>query len=320
MRLIFVGSGYLGLPTLKRLAPQILLVVTAPDKPAGRGLGIISTPVKRLARQLYLPVIETNNINSPETTAIMITHQPEVIVVAAFGQMLKTKVLEIPKYCVLNIHPSLLPKGRGAAPIERAILNREEETGISIFKINERMDAGPIIFQKKITILPGEDALSLSQRLAELSAEVLPNLLERLTKGEVIFTPQDEASATYAPKITKEEGRIDWKKDALEIEAKVRAFVKWPHAYSFFPAKPSQEGGNRDEHRRFIIWKAQAVEAKEEDKIPPGTILKADEDGITVACGNGLLVIKELQVAGKKRMPIAEFLLGHKVAPGTVLI
>ena len=309
MRLIFVGSGEIGLPALKKLAPEVCGVITAPDKPAGRGLKTLSTPVKMLSLSLNLPVIETADINSPEMITKLKSCRPEIILVAAFGQILKNEVLEIPKKGVFNIHPSLLPGYRGAAPVERAILNREKETGVTIIAVTSRMDAGPILTQKKTAILPDEDTPALSRRLAEIGAALAAEGLERVEKGTAALTPQEESAATYAPKITKEEGLINWNKDAAEIAAKVRAFVRWPRAYTFHNGK------------EIIIYEARPVNetASRPATTKPGAVLKADKAGIEVSCGKGSLLLIELQAAGKKRLPAEEFVRGIRFTENAVL-
>ncbi|MCX5642885.1 MAG: methionyl-tRNA formyltransferase, partial [Candidatus Omnitrophica bacterium] len=249
MRIIFIGSGELGLPALKKLAPEVCCVVTAPDKPAGRGLKTLSTPIKTLALSLNLPVIETADINRPEIIAKLQSNRPAIILVADFGQMLKEAVLKIPEKGIFNIHPSLLPKYRGAAPVERAILNREQETGVTIIAVTQQMDAGPILAQKKVTIKPEEDTPALSQRLAEIGAGLASDSLKKVENGTAALTPQAENEATYAAKITKEEGLVDWSKDAAEIAARVRAFIGWPRAYTYLPLTPpsTQRGEDKGE-------------------------------------------------------------------------
>lgn len=184
------------------------------------------------------------------------------------------------------------------------------------------MDAGPVVMQKTVDVLPDEDAPSLKRRLAELSAEMLPEVLEKIEKGTAVFTEQDETSATYAPKVTREEGRIEWRKNAVEIAAKVRAFVKWPHAYTYFSPSPLQaRPDSADKGELLILWKAKPVDKPLAAlQRQPGAIIEAGESGILVACGQGVLLVEELQIAGKKRMPAAEFLRGHKFATDTVLI
>jgi len=324
MRIIFIGSGELGLPTLKKLAPEVCCVVTAPDKPAGRGLKMLSTPIKTLARSLNLPVIETGDINHPEIITKLKSCRPEIMLVSAFGQMLKKVVLEIPGKGVFNIHPSLLPRYRGAAPVENAILNLERETGVTIIAVTRRMDAGPILTQKKVEIRPDEDTPALSQRLAEIGAELAANSLRQVKNGTAVLTPQTENTATYATKITKRDGLIDWNKDATEIAAKVRAFVRWPRAYTYFPlTPPSQyrgEGkGEGIEKTLLMIWKAVSINKKCPATTKPGTVLKADKNGIEVACGQGAILLTELQAAGKKRLPAEEFIRGFRFTPDAVL-
>ncbi|MFH0796291.1 MAG: methionyl-tRNA formyltransferase [Candidatus Omnitrophota bacterium] len=340
MKILFVGSGEIGLPALRRLADRVVLVVTAPDKPAGRGLKTRATPVKELALSLNLPVLTTPDINQTDFIRQINQCPPDIILVAAFGQMIKRGILEIPGKNILNIHPSLLPKYRGAAPIERALLNRETETGVTVIRITERMDAGPILIQEKLPILPEDDAVTLTDRLAEPCADLTVKGIAQIEKGIAFFVDQKEADATYAPKIKKEEGKIDWGKDANEISAKVRAFVQWPHAYTFLPDSPApviiwQAVVSPSEESRGSIHRARGsdksdpyiflpldagplpVESGEGGGkvggITPGTVLKADKTGILVACGGETaLLITQLQPAGKRKMTAGEFLCGHR--------
>ena len=307
MRIIFIGSGEFGLPALNKLASEICCVVTAPDKPAGRGLKTLSTPLKTLARSLNLPVIETADINHPEIITKMKSCRSEIMLVAAFGQMLGKAVLEIPEKGVFNIHPSLLPKYRGAAPVEHAILNREQETGVTIIAVTRRMDAGPILSQKKVEIRPDENTPALSQRLAEIGAELAADSLKRMGSETAALTPQAENTATYAAKITKGDGLIDWNKDAAEIAAQVRAFVRWPRAYTFYNG------------REIIIYGARPINKTVPLPVKPGVVLKTDKNGIEVACGKGAILLTELQAAGKKRLPAEEFIRGIRFTESTVL-
>ena len=307
MRIIFIGSGEIGLPALKKLAPEVCCVITAPDKPAGRGLKTLSTPIKTLALLLDLPVIETADINNPGIITKLKSCRPETMLVAGFGQMLKKAVLEIPGKGVFNIHPSLLPKYRGAAPVEHAILNREQETGVTIISVTRRMDAGPILSQEKVKIRPDEDTPGLSQRLAEIGAELAADSLKQVENGTAALSPQAENAATYAAKITKGDGLIDWNKDAAEITAKVRAFIRWPRAYTFYNG------------REIIIYGARPINKTAPPLTRPGVVLKTDKNGIEVACGKGAILLTELQVAGKKRLPAEEFIRGFRFTENAVL-
>jgi len=308
MRVIFIGSGELGLPALKKLAPEVCCVVTTPDKSAGRGLKTLPTPIKTLARSLNLPVIETADINHPEMIAKLKSCRPEIMLVAAFGQMLKKTVLEIPEKGVFNIHPSLLPRYRGAAPVEHAILNREQATGVTIIAVTQQIDSGPILSQKKVEIRPDEDTPALSRRLAEIGAELAAEGLKQVENGTAALTPQAENAATYAAKISKKDGLIDWHKNAAEIAAKVRAFVRWPRTYTFYNG------------REIIICGTGPVNrAAPPSTAKPGTVLRADKNGIEVACGRSSILLTELQAAGKKRLPAEEFIRGFHFTPGAVL-
>jgi len=322
MRIIFIGSGELGLPALEKLAPEICCVVTAPDKPAGRGLKTLPTPIKTLALSLNLPVIETADINRPEMITKLKSCRPDIMLVAAFSQMLGKAVLEIPGKGAFNIHPSLLPRYRGAAPVEHTILNREQETGVTIIAVTQRMDAGPMLSQKKVAIRPDEDTPALSLRLAEIGAELAADSLRQMENGTAILTPQAENTATYAVKITKGDGLIDWNKDAAEIAAKVRAFIRWPRAYTYFPLTSSHRGedkGEKIEKTLLMIWKSVPINKKYPKTTRPGTVLKADENGVEVACGKDTLLLTELQAAGKKRLPAGEFIRGVHFTENAVL-
>ncbi len=309
MRVLLVSSGQFGVPTLRRLAGTLQLVATGPDTSSGRGRKREPTPVKIVARELGLPVLNTADINRPETMERLRAERPEVIVVADFGQILKRAFLEIPTRATINIHPSLLPRYRGAAPIERVILNRERETGVTIILVTEKMDAGPIILQKKTLVRADENAPSLQDRLARQGAEMAWRTLPMLARETAEFTPQEEAHATYAPMITREEGHVSWKESAAEIAARVRALAGRRCAYTFLP----------DTNTRLLLHEARPVTGTAPPGAEPGTVFPDDARNLLVACGKGLLLVTRLQVAGKNPVSGPAFLRGHPFVLNHVL-
>lgn len=281
---------------------DIAAVFTQPDKPAGRGKHLHIPPVKLLAISRGIPVHQPAKIKSNEDArAIFETISPDACVVAAYGKILPDWMLRIPRLGCINVHASLLPKYRGAAPINWAIANGEEVTGITIMQMDAGMDTGPALAKRKITIGDEEIAGELSMRLARLGAGLLSDTLPLIERGEVEPTPQDESEASYAPLLKREDGLIDWKLSAREIVNRVRAFQPWPGTFTSFRGA------------RLIIWRAHeasegAVSAE------PGTILSIDERAMTIACaGSSAMLIEEVQVEGKRRMAAREFANGARL-------
>jgi len=304
MRILFMGCGEFGRPALRRLRNRVARVVTAPDRPAGRGLKNRPTPVRALAEELGLPVQVVADINRAPCLEELRALRTDAILMVDFGQLVNSCVFQLPSGPVLNIHPSLLPRYRGSAPIERAIYNRDPETGVTIFQVVRRMDAGPILLQERLAIGPEEDAEDLADRLAELGAALAEAALDQVAAGTARPVPQDEKLATYAPRLTRADGRIDWTRSAEDLAAQVRAFVRWPRSCTLWEGQP------------IIICRARALPGP---AAPPGTLLGLGPDGLCVACGRGVLQVTELQPAGRKRMAAGDFARGRAFASGLVL-
>ena len=305
MRLVFMGTPSFAVPTLAALheaGHEVALVVTQPDKPKGRGMKLAPPPVKEKALELGLVVFQPERVKAPEAVEALANIAPDAIVVAAFGQILPKTVLDIPKSGCYNVHASLLPKYRGAAPINWAIINGEESTGVTIMKMDVGMDTGEMLLKEEEPILPDDTAGTLTERLAAMGARLMVKALKELEAGVLHGTPQDSGKATYASMLKKEMGRIDWTRPAVEIERLVRGLNPWPGAYTVVKGETLK------------IWKA-AVKGEDESPATSGEVIDAGKDGILVACGPGALLIQELQPAGGRRMKASEYLAGHPIRP-----
>jgi methionyl-tRNA formyltransferase len=305
IRIVFMGSPEFALPSLKSLIENrytVVGVVTQPDQPAGRGRKLTPPPVKTLAVELNLPIIQPQKLRMPGVIEQLRTWAPDIIIVVAFGQILPKEVLDLPKFGCINVHASLLPRWRGAAPIQAAILHGDHETGVTIMKMDSGLDTGPILKQKSIPIEPDDTAGSLSKRLSQLGSELLIETLPLYLHGELTPQPQDDAKASYAPMLKKADGELDFSKPASLLARQVRAFNPWPGA--------------------FTIWKGQAIkilrahEVEDEhltSKLPllPGqTFIYQDQPA--VCTGKGLFVLDEVQPAGKRPMEGKVFLRGAR--------
>ena len=308
LKIIFMGAADLSCASLEALAHsakfQIAAAVTHPDHPKGRGLKPQPSPVKSLALQLGLPVLQPECARDGKFTTELRALQPDLIVVVAYGQILPPAILDLPRLGCLNVHTSLLPKYRGAAPIQWAIANGDTETGITIMKIDEGLDTGDIVAQRRTPIRLEEDSVILHDRLALLGAELLVQTIPDYAAGKIQPTPQPAEGASYAPKIKKEDGRIDWNQPARTILNRLRAFLPWPGAFTFLKAKPKPH--------LLKIWKVEIVEKSGR----AGEILSADRNGILVACGQNALRILELQREGGRRLNAGEFLAGYPLKAG----
>lgn len=303
MRLVFAGTPAFAAVALKALIDAghaVALVLTQPDRPAGRGLKPRPSAVKLLADDKGIAVLQPATLRDDATVAAIAGVQPDAMVVAAYGLMIPARVLALPRLGCLNIHASLLPRWRGAAPIQRALLAGDTVTGVTIMQMNEALDAGPILLQEAVAIDPRDTAQTLHDRLAELGARLIVRALEAPLQPR----PQDESLATYAPKIDKNEARIDWTQSAERIERKVRAFNPYPGAYTLLDGVVLKIWGARVEHGASA---------------PPGVVVGCSEAGIVVGCGADALRITEVQRAGGKRLSAGAFLAGHRLAPGTRL-
>ena len=307
-----MGTPEFSVPSLKRLildGHQVAAVFTQPDKPAGRGKAMHTPPVKVLALEHGLPVHQPARIKlNEEARAVFESVSPDACVVVAYGKILPEWMLAIPRLGCINVHASLLPKYRGAAPINWAIANGESETGITIMKLDAGMDTGPMFARRSTTIGDDETAPELSSRMAQLGADLLAETLPHIASGEIQPTPQDDLEATYAPLLRREDGLIDWQTIASAIADRVRAFQPWPGTYTSF------------RNARLMIWRAHEAPNVDIGAAEAGTILKLDETGITVACADfSALQIEEVQIEGKRRMPAREWANGSRLKAGDAI-
>jgi methionyl-tRNA formyltransferase len=310
LRIVFMGTAELACASLKALLDSLHFeipgVVTQPDRPKGRGLKLQPPPVKKIAAGAGVPVWQPGRASHPDFLAQLAALRPDLLVVAAYGQILPQSLLDLPRFGGVNVHASLLPKYRGAAPIQWAILNDEAETGVTIMKMAAGLDTGDILSRRSIPIFPEDNSATLHERLAVLGAELLvPTILE-YTSGGITPQPQVESAASYARKITKEDGRLDWTQPARTLWNRVRAFTPWPGAFT-----------NLSENSARRLLKIFRATIEDNLSGPPGEILQADKTGLVVACGQGSLRIHELQLEGGRKMTVAELLAGHPLQPGT---
>ncbi len=311
MRVIFMGTPEAAVPTLRKLLEsehEVLAVFTQPDRPTGRHQVLTPPPVKRVAQEAGIPVHQPEKLKTNEDVrAVIHALGPDVIVVVAYGKILPPWLLQIPRLGCVNVHFSLLPKYRGAAPVQWAIARGEAVTGVTTMLMDEGVDTGPILLQRECPIGPDETAPELTERLAHLGAELLLETLKGLSQGRIQPRPQDEAQASYAPLLRREHGWVDWNRSAWEIRNRIRGFQPWPGAWT-------RLGG-----ARLILWRAQAEEG-EPSPWPPGTICAIERQALLVVCGGATrLRITELQLEGKRRLPASEFLKGARVDVGVRL-
>ena len=312
LRLIFMGTAPLAAVSLRALAEnpawQIAAVVTQPDKPRGRELKLQPSAVKEFAFQKNLPVLQPLKARDPAFLEQLRALQPDLIVVAAYGQILPQTVLDLPRHGCLNVHTSLLPKYRGAAPIQWAIAHGEAGTGVTIMRMDAGLDTGDIVSVEQTPVLPTDDSQTLHDRLAQIGAALLTQTIPDFISGKITPQKQPVEGASYARKIEKQDGQIDWTKPARELWNRIRAFTPWPGAFTFLPAEPKP--------LLLKIWQAEPVE---ELHGAAGEILRADKSGLVIACGVGALRILTLQREGGRRMSAPEFLAGTHLQPGTRL-
>lgn len=304
MRIIFIGTGEIGLPVLRSLRSaqehQLVGVVTQPDKPAGRAQRIEAPPIKAALSNDTLPILQPARIKREETVAEIRALAPDVIVVMAYGQILPSSVLEIPRVACLNLHASLLPRHRGAAPIQAAIVAGDRESGITVMYMNEGLDTGDVLLRSRLVIAADETGGSLHDRLAQIAPAALDEALISLQKGNAPRIPQDSSLATYAPKLEREDGRIDWTEPAALIERKIRAFNPWPGSFTLV-------GNEAGRERKLKIFSAKVFDTSQGT---PGEILRSDGP-IVIAAKDGALSFGEVQLEGKRRMSADEFLRGY---------
>ena len=309
MKIIFFGTSDLAVPALEALLlskHKISAVVTAQDKRKGRGLKLRFSPVKIFAQKKGLPVLQPTNLQDAKFLRFLKNSSVDLFVVCAYGKILTKEILQVPKVYAINLHTSLLPKYRGAAPINWAIIRGEKESGVTVFKMNEEMDKGEIILQQKAEISFSDSAVSLSERLSRIGKDILLKSIDLIEQKRVNFRKQDENQTTFAPKLKKEDGLIDWGSSALEIYNRIRGLQPWPGAFTYF------------ENKLLKIWQSQIVQGKKSTE--PGEIVDVDSKrGILVQTGKDKLLITILQLEGKKEMPAAEFILGHRIEIGVRL-
>ena len=312
LRIIFMGTAELACASLAALVQppgfQVVAVVTQPDRPKGRDLKLQPSPVKELATRLGLPVLQPERARQPEFGQQLAALLPDLIVVAAYGQILPPEILALPTYGCLNVHTSLLPKYRGAAPIQWAILEGESETGVTLMRMDAGLDTGDILKQQRTPILPADNSQTLHDRLAALGAELLIQTIPDWVAGKIVPEKQPTEGASYARKITKEDGRLDWGQPAQVLWNRIRAFTPWPGAHTFqsTPLKPLL----------LKIWTGEVVASVGGRA---GEILQADKHGIVIACGKDSVRVLQLQREGGRRLDAREFLAGHELKPGEVL-
>ncbi len=304
-KVLFMGSPGFAIPILEGLLAHhhVVGVVTQPDKPAGRGLKLRPPPVKELALAHNIPVLQPESLKREEAVAWIKEKEPDVIVVAAFGQILPPAVLRIPPHGCLNVHPSLLPRYRGATPIPAAILNGDGETGITIILMDEGLDSGPVVARRVVPVSPEDTAGSLEEKLSRLGAELLLEILPLWLEGKIVPLPQ-EGEPSYTRPLRKEDGLIDWQLPAEILARRVRAFNPWPGAFTFWKGK------------LLKIWKA--IPASSPPGSAPGAVFR-DGEGIKVACGEGALLLLEIQLESKSKMTPEEFVRGHRDFVGSAL-
>jgi methionyl-tRNA formyltransferase len=310
MNIVFFGSSHFAVPSLEALVKRghkVLSVVTQPDRKKGRGLHLESTAVKLVASRADLKVVQPQNVNTAETARFLKSQNADLFVVISYGQIVSQEVLDIPKIFPINAHASLLPFYRGAAPINWALINGEKATGVTIMKMEKKMDAGPILMQQSLNILEEDTAVSLEQRLSKLAAELLITSLESIGHGKYDLILQKESEVTFAPKLKKEDGRIHWELPAQKVRDLIRGCLEWPGAFTHYKSK-------------FLkIFKGKVASSFETGgECQQGKIVAISKQGITVVTGKGGLVIEELQMEGKKVMTVREFIAGHKMRVGEI--
>ncbi len=307
-RLIFMGTPQFAVPTLEALIQKghrILAVVTQPDRPKGRGRKQVPSPVKELAVTHQIKVLQPQKVSDDHFCDQIREMEPDMAIVVAFGQILKENLLTIPGWGVINIHASLLPKYRGAAPIQWAILNSESKTGLTVMRMDEGLDTGPILFQKEVPILEDETAGQLHDRLSQLAGQVIIEALTDMAKTQVKEIPQDDSLASYASKIERRDSLVDWKQPATKISCLIRALDPRPGAFTLLEGK------------QIKLFSSTVVERSGLDGVP-GRVVRHTKEAIHVDTGQGMIGIREIQYPGKKRLSIPDFLRGFPLPEGTI--
>ena len=312
MRLVFFGSSKFALPFLKKLIEsghEVVCVVTQPDKKGGRGMHLSITPVKDSAEQFGLKIYQPSDVKASEVREYLKKFSADLFVVIAYGQILPQEILDIPKFFSVNVHASLLPKYRGAAPLNWSIIKGEKTTGVTVIKMDSSMDTGPVISQEKVLLNEADTAQSLGERLSNIGSELLLDTIKSIEEGKFKLTPQNASEATMAPKMKKENGMIDWSVSAEGIFNLVRGCAGWPGAFTYLGGK---------------LLKIYKVKVNSPASDParsriPGEVMEVSKDGVVVAAGTGSLIIQELQLEGKKHISAEKFETGNKVKIGMVL-
>jgi len=312
MRIVFMGTPELAVASLEALLKsedQVVGVVTQPDRPKGRGQTLAASPIKQVALREGLPLLQPVKMKDPVFLDALRAWQPDLIAVTAFGRILPPVILSLPPRGCINVHGSLLPKYRGAGPIQWAIIKGEQETGITTMLMDEGMDTGPMLLQERVPILPEDTAGTLSVKLAEVGGRLLVETIRRLHAGTLTPQPQDHSKATLAPLLKKEDGLITWTASATDIANRIRGLSPWPGAYAYARGE------------RWVLSRASAADASSSRAggATPGTVVEVRKDALLIATGQGLLAIREFQPANSRRMTVAQYLAGHTVAPGLML-
>lgn len=310
LRIVFFGTPQFAVPSLDRLLAlrhPVIGVVTQPDRPRGRGQTVSDAPVKALAVERRLPIFQPSRLRDPEVETTVRRWQPDLAVVAAYGKLIPDHLLALPRLGMINVHASLLPKYRGAAPVHRAVMAGETETGVTIMRVIRELDAGGMFARATRPIGPDDTSIDVERDLAALGADLLVEVVDALAAGTAREEPQDDAQATYAPKLTKEEGLIDWAQPARAIHDKVRGLYPWPHAYTYV------------KEARIIVLRTR-VESPTSNRQQPGVVLQVARDAIHVMAGDGRpLAVERVQPEGRRPMSVRDFLAGHPVASGVRL-
>jgi len=306
-RIIFMGTPEFAVPSLEALIQgpdEIVAVVTQPDRPKGRGRKLVAPPIKTVAEKYGIDLYQPAGIRTPEFITTLKTYAPDVIVVAAYGKILPGSILELPRHGCINVHGSLLPRHRGAAPIQWALIRGDRDIGVTIMQMDKGMDTGDILMKASLVPDPGETSGTLFPKIARLGSHTLMDTLDMLAQGGLAMIQQDHAEATDAPMLKKSDGLIDWRKPAAEIDCLIRGLDPWPTAYTYLDQKKLQF------FKPEIVYQSSSRQ--------PGTLLRADREGLLIATGASCLLVRELKTEGKKRMDVAAFLNGWTLDPGCI--
>jgi len=311
-RIVFMGTPEFAVPSLKALLEKgenVVCVVTQPDRPKGRGRKILPPPIKALANEAAIPVMQPERIKGDDFLSTLKKYAPDIIALTAYGKILPANIINLPPLGTINVHGSLLPKYRGAAPIQWALINGEKETGITIMQMDDGIDTGDILLQEKLPIESADTAGTLSVKLAELGGTALGKVLDLLRRDRLSPIKQDESQASLAPLLKKEDGLLNWSQSAEQLSCLIRGLDPWPTAYTTFSGK------------RLRLFSPETVENNswQYTFTEPGIVCQADRNGLLITTGNGCLLIKEIQAEGARRMNIDAFISGNPIQPGTIL-